>query len=144
MSPKKDYKNKSRANTTNKGQVYGSGISGQNTFGRRISVQGNYNENINGDYIQGNYYAIAEFAAEIQKLLQQLEQTYPTDTTTGKMTIATKVIEHIDNDPYFSKRIHKTLQRSNISLLEKLLNHPATGFVLAALEDWQMNQKNNI
>lgn len=56
---------------------------------------GNYNEHIEGNYIQGNYYAAAEnesladVAAEIQALLEQLEKSYPTNTTTEKMVLAT-------------------------------------------------------
>ncbi|WP_414623795.1 hypothetical protein [Calothrix sp. CCY 0018] len=64
---------------------------------------GNYNESIAGNYIQGNYYAatekknLAEAAAEIQALLEQLEKSYPTNTTTGKMALATEAIARIES-----------------------------------------------
>ncbi len=66
---------------------------------------GNYNERIERDYIQGNYYAagqpqsLAEAAAEIQLLLKQLEQTYPTTTTSQKMVVAAEAINSIESNP---------------------------------------------
>ncbi|MHC5821536.1 MAG: hypothetical protein ACYT04_38125, partial [Nostoc sp.] len=63
------------------GDAYGGKLRNINTGG------GNYNERIERDYIQGNYYAagqpqsLAKAAADIQLLLKQLEQTYPTTTT---------------------------------------------------------------
>jgi hypothetical protein len=66
---------------------------------------GNYNERIEGNYVQGNYYAaaekqnLAEAAAEIQALLEQLDKTYPSNTTTGKMALATEAIARIESNP---------------------------------------------
>ncbi len=83
---------------------------------------------------------LAEAAAEIQALLKQLEQSYPTDTTAGKMAIATEAIERIDSDPTLTERILSALKAGGISALEQLLNHPAASFVIGALEDWQKTQ----
>jgi hypothetical protein len=67
------------------------------TGNRNINTGGgNYNERIQGDYVQGNYYAVgqpkslAEAAAEIQLLLKQLEQTYPTTTTQQQIDLSEK------------------------------------------------------
>jgi hypothetical protein len=104
---------------------------------------GNYNENIGRDYIQGNYYAagqpqsLAEAAAEIQKLLEQLEKSYPTTTTAGKMAIATETISQIDSNPALAARILSALKAGGVSAFEQLLNHPAASFVIRALEDWK-------
>lgn len=68
---------------------------------------GNYNERIDGNYIQGNYYAagqpqtLAEAAAEIQQLLEQLEKSYPTNTTAGKKALAAEAIAKIESDQSF-------------------------------------------
>lgn len=104
---------------------------------------GNYNERIEGDYIQGNYYTtaqkqnLAEAAAEIQTLLKQLEKSYPTDTTTGKMALATEAIAQIENNPNLTTRILSALQVGSLKAFEQFLNHPAASFVVGALEDWQ-------
>ena len=124
----------------------------------------NYNEKIEGDYYEqkGNFgighmsggeikdgakvagvineaeeQDLAEAAAEIQALLKQLDQTYPTDTTTGKMTIATEAIQCIDSDPKLTQRILSALKAGGTQALAQALNHPAASFVIGALEDWQ-------
>lgn len=105
--------------------------------------QGTIIENVGRDV---NQYApeqkqdLATAAAEIQKLLEQLEKTYPTDTTTGKMTIATKAIEAIENNPTLMQRILSALKSGGTAALEQLLSHPAASFAIAALEDWQKSK----
>lgn len=84
-----------------------------------------------------DFAAIAEIAAEIQSLLEQLEKFYSTETTTGKMKIATEAIECIDRDPNLAKPILSALKAGDISSLQQLLNHPAASFTIAALQDWQ-------
>ncbi len=104
---------------------------------------GNYNENIARDYIQGNYYAageqqnLAQAAAEIQALFEQLEKSYPTDTTTGKMALATEAIAQIESDPNLTARILSALKTGSVQAFEQLLSHPAASFVIGALEDWE-------
>ncbi len=104
---------------------------------------GNYNERIEGDYIQGNYYAaskqqnLAEAAAEIQKLLEQLDKSYPTDTTLGKMQVAAETIKAIENNPMRAELVTSALKAGGVQALAQLLNHPAASFVIGALEDWQ-------
>ena len=109
---------------------------------------GNYNEHINGNYIQGNYYAagqpqgLAEAAAEIQNILEQLEKSYSSETSLGKMAIATETISQIDSNPTLSARILSALKAGGVSAFEQFLNHPAASFVIAALEDWQKLKDN--
>ncbi|NJS15895.1 MAG: hypothetical protein HC787_00435 [Nostocaceae cyanobacterium CSU_2_110] len=104
---------------------------------------GNYNESIQGNYIQGNYYAggepksLADAAAEIQALLEQLDKTYPSNTTTGKMAIATEALARIEGDKPMSERVLSALKAGGVSAFEQLLNHPAASFVIGALEDWK-------
>jgi hypothetical protein len=104
---------------------------------------GNYNEKIQGNYVQGNYYAegepksLADAAAEIQALLEQLDKTYPANTTKGKMVIATEVLARIEGDKPMSERMLSALRAGSISAFEQLLNHPAASFVIGALEDWK-------
>lgn len=80
---------------------------------------------------------IAETAAEIQQLLEQLEKSYPTDTTAGKMKVATEAISKIDSNPTLAARILSALEAGGISAFEQFLNHPASSFVIGALADWQ-------
>ena len=69
---------------------------------RNIQTGRDYREthvNDQGTYVEGDYYnnaeqkqTLADAAAEIQALLEQLEKSYPTDTTKGKMALATEAI----------------------------------------------------
>lgn len=78
---------------------------------------------------------------EIQTLLKKLEQTYNPSTTTGKMTIATKAIEHIEQDRNLAKRILSALEKGGIAWLQAKLINPSASFLVAALEDWQKNKQ---
>jgi hypothetical protein len=104
---------------------------------------GNYNERIDGSYIQGNFYAagqpqsVADAAAEIQQLLEQLDKSYPSNTTTGKRAIAAEALARIEGDKSLSKRVLSAIKAGGVSAFEQFLNHPAASFVIGALEDWQ-------
>ncbi|VEP14582.1 conserved hypothetical protein [Hyella patelloides LEGE 07179] len=113
------------------------------TGDRNINLgSGNYNERIEGDYIQGNYYNapqkqnLAQAAAEIQELLKQLDKTYDTSTDLGKEKVASETIKKIENNPELKARIFSALKAGGISALDSLIDHPAATFVVAALEDW--------
>ena len=84
---------------------------------------------------------LAETAAEIQQLLEQLDKSYSTNTTAGKMAIATEAVKQIESNPTLMKRIINATKAGSISALESALNHPAASFVIGAIEDWQNNPK---
>ena len=114
------------------------------TGGRNINIgSGNYNERIEGDYIQGNYYNapqkqnLAEAAKEIQELLKQLDKSYDTSTYSGKVQVASETIKTIENNPELKARIISALKVGSVKAFEQFLNHPAASFVIGALEDWQ-------
>ncbi|NEO81000.1 MAG: hypothetical protein F6J99_34220 [Moorea sp. SIO4G3] len=117
---------------------------------------GNYNENsgiiqnMSGGTMYGGMQAsqenvvssqqqqsLTEAAEEIQALLKQLEKSYSTEATTGKMALATEVIQRIDSNPTLTAKILSALQVGSVKALEQSLNHPAASFVIGALEDWQ-------
>ena len=94
---------------------------------------------------QHNYASeqnLAEAAAEIQQLLEQLDKTYSTDTTTDKMTIAAEAIKQIDGNPTLTARILSALKVGSVKAFEQFLSHPAASFVIGALEDWQKTKGN--
>ncbi|GAB1543888.1 hypothetical protein NUACC21_65640 [Scytonema sp. NUACC21] len=140
LTPKIKIRNNSKSLFSKKEQTRMSG-------GRIINMgNGNYNERIQGNYIQGNYNAggekqsLAEAAAEIQKLLEQLDKSYPANTTFGKMQIATETIKHIEDNSTLAQRILSALQTGSVKAFEQFLSHPAASFVIGALEDWQKNK----
>jgi len=103
---------------------------------------GNYNELIEGNYIEGNYYAatqqnLIESAAQIQHLLKQLEQSYPSITTSQQMVIAAKAIEQIENDPTLKQRVINAIKEGGLAAFEKAIDNPAGAFIVGAIKGWQ-------
>ena len=106
---------------------------------------GDYREiNNQGTYIEGDYHhspqsqqTLAEAAAEIQQLLNQLEQTYNPDDPLGQMQMATEVLKQIDTNPHWKQRLLSSVGAGGTAALESFLNHPAASFIIAALQKWQ-------
>ena len=67
---------------------------------------------------------LAEAAAEIQHLLDQLSQTYPTTTVAEKATVAAKAMQEIEGKPDTKKRIIKALKVGGTAALIELTNNP--------------------
>ncbi len=84
---------------------------------------------------------LIEAAQEIQGLLEQLEQVYPSSNIEGKEIIAKEAIKYIDSDVSLSKRIIDALKVGSIYALESLVEHPAAHLVIESLEDWQKTKK---
>lgn len=111
---------------------------------RKINTGGgNYNERIQGDYVEGNYYAggepqsLAQAAGEIQQLLKQLEQTYPTTTTSQQMVVAAEAIKHIESNPSLKKRAINAAKEGGLAAFEKAIDNPAGAFIVNAIKGWQ-------
>jgi len=80
---------------------------------------------------------VAETVAEVQQLLEQLEKSYPINTTADKLKVTGEAISTIDSNPTFAARILSALEAGTISAFEQSLNHPAARFFINALADWQ-------
>jgi uncharacterized protein YjbI with pentapeptide repeats len=80
---------------------------------------------------------LVDTAKEIQALLDQLSQTYPTNTPGDKYALAKEAIQHIENNLSLGQRILSAINAGGASALEQFLNHPAASFVIGMLEDWQ-------
>ncbi len=98
------------------------------TGDRNISIgSGNYKKRIKGDYIQGNYYYnaaqeknLAQAAAEIQELLEQLNKSYDTSAYSGKEKVASETIKKIENNPELKARIISALKEEKYEQAEPL------------------------
>ncbi len=107
----------------------------------QATISGGVVGNNEGDFIVNpQQQTLSEAAAEIQQLLNQLSQTYPTTTTTEKMTVATTAIQQIENNSKLRQRVLSALKAGGIQSLGKMLDHPASTFVITALEDWQKSK----
>jgi hypothetical protein len=96
-------------------------------------------ENYTGDVIH-NYAPdknLAEAAAEIQQLLDQLSKTYPTGSTSEKIELASKAFEEIEKNKSLGQRIIIALKAGGSSALEQSLSHPAASFLINFIKSWQ-------
>lgn len=126
------------------GQVYGNYYEQSGNFGIGHMSGGTIQSGakIAGVINEAQQQNLAEAAAQIQQLLEQLDKSYPTNTTLGKMAIATEAIKQIEANPTLMARILSALKAGGISAFEQFLNHPAASFVIGALEDFQETGKN--
>ena len=120
--------------------------------GDKVSIQEVYGVGINKGNINTSKFAktmtiyesqqqnLTEAARDIQELLEQLEKTYPSETTMDRMKIATEVITQINNHPTKAQKIFNAIKAGGVAAVEQLLNHPASSFVIAALNDWQKSK----
>ncbi len=95
--------------------------------------------NVERDYINNpeTKQNLVEAAKEIQKLLDQLSQTYPTNTKKEKKIFAVEAIDLIEQNPSLTQKLLSAIKSGSIAALESMLNHPAASFVIAAMEDLQ-------
>jgi uncharacterized protein YjbI with pentapeptide repeats len=134
------YSNVERADfmTNNPGGISQS-VSGGKMYGSMQAAQGNHNVQTSTTYSSPDeQQTLAEAAAEIQQLLDQLSQSYTDDTS---VQIAAKATESIKNNPGLMEKTMKALTAGTTAALEQLLNHPAASFCIAALDE--LRSKNN-
>ncbi|MBD2249082.1 pentapeptide repeat-containing protein [Nostoc sp. FACHB-888] len=129
MSNNENYKTKYDQRNANIGGFVDTAQSGS---------QQTFNQNISAPEQKQN---LAEAAAEIQQLLEQLSQSYPTNTMSGKMALATEAIQQIENNPTLMQKTISALSAGGTAALDQLLSHPAASFVIAALDNWNMNSQ---
>lgn len=103
-----------------------------------VSNGGQYAEGDIINHLSGaQQQTLAEAAAEIQELLEQLGKTYRSDTPEGKMAATTAALEKIKADGKLKERLFSAGQAAAIKAIEKGVEHPFVAPVVAALEDWQ-------
>ncbi|MEQ8758070.1 MAG: pentapeptide repeat-containing protein [Coleofasciculus sp. G1-WW12-02] len=80
---------------------------------------------------------LIDTATKIQKLLQQLDHTYPTNTPLEKQRVVLQVLERIENNPILKASVVEGLKNVPSQVLKELINHPLVNVLLAALEEYQ-------
>ncbi|MBN3907088.1 MAG: pentapeptide repeat-containing protein [Nostoc sp. NMS1] len=80
---------------------------------------------------------LAQAAADIQQLLNQLGQTYPTNTPLEKQIAVTEALKQIDGNPTLKARVIGALKSGGTEALKEIVDHPLVNILLATLEGWQ-------
>jgi hypothetical protein len=74
---------------------------------------------------------------EVHLLLIALEKSYPENTTSNSLNIATEAVQSIENDPTLKQRLLAALQHGGSKAFEKALDHPAASFFVGACEGFK-------
>ncbi len=102
-----------------------------------------YSENITAEQIGGtihNYAPeqnLAEAAAEIHQLLDQLTQTYSTETDSQEDVVADEAIKQINNNPSLKERIVNVIKAMGVEVLKEAIDHPVANVLLAGVQEWK-------
>lgn len=75
-----------------------------------------------------------EAAKEIQDLLDQLSETYPTKTAVEKSAVATKAMEEIEKKPDVKKKVLKALKAGGVAALMELTDNPVVNILTPMLQ----------
>jgi len=94
-------------------------------------------QSIQDDYALEQKPSLKYTAAKIQKLLEQLEEIYPTNTPLEKQMVVTEVIKRIESNPSLKAWVREALQGVSTEALKQLIDHPLVNVLLAALEGYQ-------
>ncbi|NJR76463.1 MAG: hypothetical protein HC773_28670 [Scytonema sp. CRU_2_7] len=113
-------------------------VSGGQMYGGMQAVQGNNNQQTMTNHATSEEnHSLAQTAQEIQQLLQRLERTYPTKTSSEKMMVVVKAVDEIENNPSFKARVVGVLKAGGSEALKELINHPLVNIMMASIEGWQ-------
>ena len=111
--------------------------------GDTINIRGGDYRKIDnkGTYVEGNYYnnsqekqSLAEAASEIQELLKQLEESYPTQTLTQKAVVAEEALKKIEADANWKQRVISGVKAMGIEAFMELIDNPVANILRAGIE----------
>jgi DNA-binding Lrp family transcriptional regulator len=80
---------------------------------------------------------LAEAAAEIQALLEQLSETYPTTTSKEKNIVIGEAVEQIENNPTLKSKVINALKAGGKEAFKEAIDHPLVNILMATIEGWQ-------
>lgn len=109
----------------------------------QASIGVGFSKNVNAQQIGGtihNYQSpeqkqtLAEAAKEIQQLVDQLSQTYPTTTVAEKSAVAAKAMEEIEKQPDVKKKVLKALKAGGVAALMEFTKNPIVNILTPMLQ----------
>ena len=80
---------------------------------------------------------LADAATEIQQLLEQLSETYPTSTNKEKMVVVGEAVEQIESNRTLKAKVINALKAGGTEAFKEAVNHPLVNILVATIEGWQ-------
>ena len=94
-------------------------------------------EKLAGTINEAQSQNLAEAAAEIQALLEQLSETYPTTTSREKNIVIGEAVDRIENNPTLKARVINALKTGGTETFKEAIDHPLVNILMATIEGWQ-------
>jgi len=118
------------------GQSQGDTITQTGSFGIGINKGEVEAEKLSGTINEAQSKSLAQTATEIQELLKQLEQSYPTHTTAEQMAVAAEAIERIESNPTWKQRVVNAAKEAGLAAFEKAIDNPIGALIVGAIKGW--------
>lgn len=76
-------------------------------------------------------------AAKVSQLIEQLSQTYPTETIVQKAVVVEEAIKQIEDDPAWKRKIISAVKSGSLAAFEKAIDNPLAAFLVEGIKGWQ-------
>ena len=80
---------------------------------------------------------LADAAKDIQQLLEQLSETYPTTTSREKNIVVGEAVDQIENNPTLKAKVINSLKAGGTEAFKEAIDHPLVNILVASIEGWQ-------
>ena len=80
---------------------------------------------------------LANAATEIQQLLEQLSETYPTTTSREKNIVVGEAVDQIESNPTLKAKVINALKAGGTEAFKEAVDHPLVNILVATIEGWQ-------
>ncbi|MBO1349787.1 MAG: hypothetical protein EBE86_021505 [Hormoscilla sp. GUM202] len=94
-------------------------------------------DNIIHKYFQAEQQSLAEAAAKIKALLQELEKDYSTETPPQRSALAAEAIGQMEQNQTLKQQILEVLNVASLKTLIETIDHPLANILRAGMEEWQ-------
>lgn len=98
-----------------------------------VSAQQFGNQNTLNNFQQND---LINTAAEIQQLLQLLEQSYPSETLPQKATLVEEAVKRIESKPTLKQRVTGVIKSAGTEAFKEAVDHPLINIFVAGIEGW--------
>ena len=126
---------KAVAESESKGDIYNQ--SGNIGIGHMSGGEIQKGAKVAGVINEAEQQNLAQAAAEIQQLLEQLSQTNPTTTNKEKMVVVAEAVDQIESNPTLKARVINALKAGGTEAFKEAIDHPLINILMATIEGWQ-------
>jgi hypothetical protein len=120
-----DYMSKEKSTIDARSSKFGGGLAGENQRGGTLNDYSTTSE---------SKQTLAKAAQEIQQLLEQLSQTYPTQTFPQKAAVAVEAVKEIENNPTLKERIRNAIKAMGVQAFMEAIDHPVANILREGIE----------